>query len=92
MQFKLFLTFCLQLITSNKKFFLAFTEVLEKSDKIGSNIFIQGPLGKKKIPQPTQVTNSYFSVERELRNSNEVYYKSTISIGGVIYILLELSY
>lgn len=78
---KLFFTFCLQFITSNKKLFLTITRVLEKSDQIGPHIFIQGHLARKKIPQPTYLINSHFSVEKELRDSNEVYCKSNINSG-----------
>lgn len=80
MQFKLFLTFCLQLIKNNKKLFLTFTGVLEKSDKIGQNIFIK-PHPARKIILSLPNSRIHSSVEKEFRDSNGIDYKSKISFG-----------
>lgn len=69
---------CPQFITGNKKLFLTTTRVLEKSDKILPKA--QGAGGK--ISQPALLTNAYFSLEKQLRDSKEVYHKKARSAVG----------
>lgn len=69
---------CPQFITGNKKFFLTTTRVLEKSDKI----LLKAHGAGGKLSQPALLTNAYFSLEKQLRDSKEVYHKKAGSAVG----------
>lgn len=73
--------FACSLLQVTRNYFCPSPESWRKVIKLGHIFLFKALLARKKIPQPTYLINSHFSVEKELRDSNEVYCKSNINSG-----------